>query len=457
MTGPRITFIGGGSYQWTPKLLVDIANMPTLEGAEIVIEDIDPTPIPRMVELVEHIARTRRIEMSARGTTDQREALEGADYVVVCISTGALDSMAKDIGIPENYGIKQSVGDTVGPGGILRALRNIPVLVGIARDMEAVCPDAWMLNLTNPMTTLTRAVRRETQIHAIGLCHEVTLCLFQISLLLDCDMRSLDPVVVGVNHLPLVVELRLDGDDALARLRSLLADPEAFGAESFELPGGLGHEAVSAGGGFTKQGLLDHNRVKLEFLTRFGVLPAAGDRHLVEFFPGFLTEASGWGERWNVALTSMDDRRAWLDHYVKEFEAMLAAPEIPRTPSGEMVAAIIDSRLRDRSRSFPLNIPNAGQCPDLPDGVVVESMCTVDASGVRGRDVAHAPRLLAEVLRRVSTSQELTVEAALCGDRDLVFEAMLADPLASRIDYDALARMTDEMLSQTRQWLPQFA
>src|SRR5688572_24307872 len=154
--GARITIVGGGSYQWVPKLLVDIANTPSLHDAEIVIDDINPAPVPRMVELVEHIARCRDIPLSARGTTDQRAALEGADFVVVSISTGGFESMRHDLEIPAGYGIRQSVGDTVGPGGIIRTQRNVPVLLDIATAMDVVCPDAWLLNLTNPMTALCR-------------------------------------------------------------------------------------------------------------------------------------------------------------------------------------------------------------------------------------------------------------------------------------------------------------
>ena len=452
---PRIVFIGGGSYQWTPKLVLDIADTPSLADAEIVIEDIDPAPIPAMVDFVHHVARVRDISISATGTTDQRAALEGADFVVVCISTGALDSMHHDIAIPERFALRQTVGDTVGPGGIMRGLRNIPVMVDIARDMEQCCPNAWLLNLTNPMTTLTRSVLAASNVNAIGLCHEVTITQYSLSMILGCDMRAMDLEVAGVNHLPFITRLTIDGDDGLARLRSVLDDRDALDAP-LVVPGITGHEAVSAGGEFTVGSLLDSNRVKVELFRRFRVLPAAGDRHLVEFFSSFLTEASGWGSRWGVELTSMDDRRAWLAHYQREFERLRAADEIPRSPSGEMVHTIIDAMVRDRPRHLPLNIANHGQVPDLPAGVVVESMVTVDGSGVRGRDVTSLPRVLAEQVRRISAEQELVVEAAMSGDRSTVLDAMSLDPLASRLDYDDLARMTDEMLSATARWLPQF-
>ena len=149
---PRIVIIGGGSYQWVPKLVLDIVNTPSLGESEIVLQDINPDPLPDMVDFVNHVAGLMGVGMTVKATTDRREALEGADYVVVCISTGAFDSMRHDLEIPERHGIKQSVGDTVGPGGIMRALRNIPVLVAIASDMEAASttcrPAKWSSSRT---------------------------------------------------------------------------------------------------------------------------------------------------------------------------------------------------------------------------------------------------------------------------------------------------------------------
>src|SRR5688500_15761121 len=218
----RIAIIGGGSYQWVPKLIVDLANTPVLHDAHVVIEDIDPAPIPKMVDLVHHVAEARGIGLTASGTTDQREALDGADYVIVNISTGGFESMRYDLEIPERYGIRQSVGDSVGPGGIIRAQRNIPIFLDIARDMQELCPDAWLLNLTNPMTTICRAVTRESPITTIGLCHEVTIAQFTLSLLLDASFMDIKPTVAGVNHLPVITELDVGGHDGLAMLRDLV-------------------------------------------------------------------------------------------------------------------------------------------------------------------------------------------------------------------------------------------
>ncbi len=456
---PRIAIIGGGSYQWVPKLLVDLANTPALHESEIVLMDLDPAPLPRMLDLVEHIAAVRGIGITGSTTTDQRAAVEGADYVVASISTGGFESMNIDIEIPERYGIRQSVGDSVGPGGIVRALRNIPIFTELAANMEELCPDAWLLNLTNPMTTISRAVTRESSITTIGLCHEVTIMQFMLSLLLDAPFFDVKPTVAGVNHLPFITNLDVGGADGFVLLRDLVerADERSSEPLAMSLPDGIGLEKTSAGSEWTKGDLLAGHRVKLELFARFGVLPAAGDRHLVEFFPGFLTEESGWGERWGVKLTTIEERTYWADRYRAELEEMLASDEVSQMPSGEMVAPIIVCHREGKPGHFPLNLPNRGQVADLPDGVVVESMGVVDGDGPRGRDVASLPPIMAEYLRRVSAAQELTVEAALTGSRDTVFEAMLADPLAGRLDYDALGRMVDEMLVATSRWLPQFS
>ena len=457
---PRITVIGGGSNQWAPGLLTDIANTRSLREAEIVLEDINPDPLPRMVEYAEHVARLRGLAWKISSTTDQRASLEGADFVVVAISTGGFDSMRHDVEIPARHGIKLSVGDQ-GPAGVSRTLRSVPVMVGIARDMEEICPDAWMLNVTNPMTQLVRAMTRETSAKVVGLCHEVTICRFYLSMWLGESFLDLEPTVVGVNHLPIMTGLKVRGvDDGFDRLRALLDGPAEARAERlpFPIPDGIGMgPSKRKSDEWTKEDLLDGNRVKIELFQRFGALPASNDRHLCEFFPGLLREESGWGERWGVHLTTISERIAHEEQYKAEVEARLASNEVSAMPSGEMVAPLIDSIIRDKRRTFPFNLPNTGQAIGIPNDVVVETMCVTDGDGVRGGEPAAAPGVLGEYVRRMTSVDELSVEAALSGKRDDVIAAMLADPLSSSIDYDDMVRMTDELLAATKPWLPQFA
>jgi alpha-galactosidase len=351
--------------------------------------------------------------------------------------------------VPARHGIRQSVGDSVGPGGINRSLRNIPILVGIARDMEQVCPDAWMLNITNPMTALTRSVRRETSIRAVGLCHEVGNFTFDLAIALKLPHTAIRPTVSGINHFPVVTALEVDGRDGFEVIAELLDEV-----------GGMAAIAPDPDRGelepMSKLDFGVRNYLKLSMLERWGVIPAAGDRHLAEFVPGILTAESDWGAAWGVDLTSIADRERSQEEYIEEVDRQLSGDErLHAWASGEIMADVIDSLVTGQPRELPVNIPNAGQCPDLPADAVVESICVVDGDGVRGRDQARVPAPVAELLRRQVATQELTVEAAVTGDRGLIEAAFALDPLAGRGDLHDLDHMVDELLAGTAAWLPQ--
>src|SRR5580658_5486689 len=209
----QVTIIGGGSYQWGPELMADLFGTPALGGMHLVLQDINPDPLPKMEALANKVNEALGAQATIRATTDQASALDGADFVIVCISTGAFRSMAVDLDVPARHGINQTVGDSVGPGGINRALRNVPVLVGIGQAMEEHCPDAWLFNITNPMTTLTRSVCRQTTIKTVGLCHEVGNFCMDLAIALQRPMEAVVPSVTGVNHFPVLTDLKVDGKD----------------------------------------------------------------------------------------------------------------------------------------------------------------------------------------------------------------------------------------------------
>ena len=446
----QITIVGGGSYQWTPELLADLLGTPSLHGAHLVLEDIDPAPLVKMEALARKLDDALGARTTVATTTDQRRSLEGADFVIVTISTGGFESMGTDLEVPARYGLRQSVGDTVGPGGVNRSLRNVPVLVGVARDMAEVCPDAWLLNITNPMTCLTRAVCRETDVRAVGLCHEVGNWTLDLALALGRPAESIGATVAGVNHFPVVTALDVEGEDGFDVLRGMVE--EAGGLEALRP-----HPGRPDTEDFTPLDFCRRHTLALHFLEHWGAVPAAGDRHLAEFVPWVLTGESQWGERYNIGLTDMVTRRRHQDGYVADVDAWLAGTKQLQTwASGELPALVIDSLVTGEARHLPANIPNVGQVPDVPGGAVVESICTVDGDGVRGRDVAPLPAPFAELVRRHSVVFELTLDAALSGDRDTALAAFLLDPLAGRGDLDRTATMVDELLAGTAAWLPRF-
>lgn len=448
---PRVTIVGGGSTHWTPRLLTDFANTPSLQDADVVLMDLDESSLPRMLEVAEHITKYRPgIGLSVTATTDLDAALDGAEFVITAFSVGGFDSMRHDLEIPASYGVDQTVGDSVGPGGISRALRSIPVLLEIARAVERRAPNALLMNVTNPLTALCRSVTRETSVRTVGLCNEVIGCKFVMSLLLDADLRRIDPVVAGVNHFPLITEMRLGEDDLFAQLRALLDDEDKQREPLWMTPpAGMHYRKVSDGDEWTKADVINGNAVKLELFERFGVMPGSSDVHVVEFLAGF-QEIDIWHYRLAGHMADKDDDD-------KEVVELLASDQVSDFPSGELVAPLMDSLLTGTVDPMPVNLPNTGQVENLPNDLVVECIGEVHDGEIVPRDRRRVPGFMGEQLRRVAAAQELTVEAALTGNRTTAVEAMLADPVAGTLPYDRVVAMTDELLAATKPWLPQFS
>jgi alpha-galactosidase len=290
-----------------------------------------------------------------------------------------------------------------------------------------------LLNITNPMTCLTRAVARERSVKVVGLCHEVVIMSWFVAIACGVQATDVEFSITGVNHLPWITSLSIEGDDdGFARLRRVLASDA--GAQWF----------------------LDEHALKLALLDRYGALPGAGDRHVAEFFPWALIEASDWGKAWGIHLTSISDRERDEAGYRQSMLDVIDGGAVPTWASGEMVAPVIDSLVTGERRELPLNLPNEGQAPYLPDDAVVETMCVVDGDGVRGREAIVPPEPCAEWIRRHVAVQELTMHAALSGDREAVHAAMALDPLCGRIGLREIESMADDLLAATAKWLPQF-
>jgi alpha-galactosidase len=323
--------------------------------------------------------------------------------------------------------------------------------VGVAEDMGKVCPEAWLLNITNPMTCLTRAVCRQTAVKTVGLCHEVGNWSMDLAIALGRPAEAVRPTVAGVNHFPVVTALDVDGEDGFAILADMVDEAGGLAALA-------PHPDRPVAEDFSRLDFVQRHALKLDLLDKWGAFPAAGDRHIAEFLPWVLTEDSHWGADFNIELTSIERRQGHQDGYIADVDAWLAGTKTLQTwQSGELPALVIDSLITGEPRQLPANIPNCGQVPDVPDEAVVESICVIDDEGIRGRDVAHLPPPFAELVRRHVAVGEMTVAAAIEGDRALAEAAFFLDPLAGRGDLHRTEAMVDELLSATSTWLPQFA
>ncbi|MGH3147426.1 MAG: hypothetical protein ACRDTR_16645, partial [Rubrobacter sp.] len=359
MTGrgaaPKIAVIGGGSYQWGTKIIQDVALNQNLRGSTLTLHDLDAEALDDLYRWGEKMTGLAGADLALGRTSDLAEALDGADFVVLCISTGGLEAMAHDLEIPARYGVVQTVGDTVGPGGLFRALRNIPVVVGIARAMEERCPNAVMLNLTNPMTTLTRAMTRTTSIRCVGLCHELFSTLAMLSAMFEVPEEALDVRVAGVNHFIWITRVAVRGKDVTE---------EAFR----RIEGGEARGIALENAGDDPDPFANTWGFRTELCRVYGYLPAAGDRHLCEFLQGYLADERE-RERLDLRLTTMEVRGERLEASREQVRRMTEGEEpIDLERSREEISDIFSAMVTGESSVNIVNLPNEGQIRDLPTG-----------------------------------------------------------------------------------------
>jgi alpha-galactosidase/6-phospho-beta-glucosidase family protein len=439
--GPKIAFVGGGSYQWGPKIILDVALNEELRGGSLVLHDINCEALGDLYEWGTRALAVTQADLKLEKTLRLEEALKGADFVVLSISTGGLDATALDLEIPARYGVVQTVGDTVGPGGLFRGLRNIPVIGEIARAMEEYCPDAVLLNLTNPLTVLTRAVSKATSIRAVGLCHELFSTLGMLSKMFDLPEEAINVRVAGVNHFIWVTDVSVHGRDVTE---------EAFrrisGGEAREL-------SLSDAAGDTDP-FTNTWGFRTELCRLYGYLAAAGDRHVCEFLPGYLRDEKE-RERLDLRVTTVDVRRERLATDRERVRRMIRGEEtIPTGRSREEISDIMAAMWSGEDSVNIVNLPNAGQVRDLPLGVVVETYGALNGTGASGIVFGELPPPIAALVHPHVFNQEAIVQAGLTGDTNLAFRAFLNDPLVGS-GPDA-RKMFEEMFEAQREYLPQF-
>jgi len=440
MPTPKIVFVGGGSFAWTPRLFSNILQTPSLDGSTVTLFDLNPDSLDLTTRLATRLAESVDTKVTVDSTTDRAAALDGADFVVVTITTGGLAAMVHDLEIPERYGIFQTVGDTVGPGGLMRALRNVPVFLNIAQAMEKACPSAWILNCSNPLSALTRVITRETPIRTVGVCHGVREVARQFAGHFDKPLSECAFTNAGIDHCAWFTRFQIDGRPALDLLleqgiSKWLAMP-ADEAEKDPLFGDL--FGVRCG---------------IELGLNLNALPAIQDRHLVEFFPGYINSEDTIAER-GLVRTSIADREANGAAARKRIERILASKEAPDPfQTNDDVAGWIAALSGGPFLEDNLNAVNRGQVPQLPEGAVVETRGILDGAGEHPL-VSPLPHQLEAIVRPHALREELTVDAALEGSVDKALAVVTSDPLLS--DTRHARPMLDEMLAATNQWLPRF-
>jgi len=415
----KVALVGAGSVVFARTLIGDLLSFPELaEGTTVALTDIDEERL-RVAELAARkIADALGTNTRIEATRDRRQALDGADYVQTMMQVGGYrPATVTDFDVPKRFGLRQTIGDTIGIGGILRGLRTIPVLLDICRDMEDLCPDALLLQYVNPMAINCWAVERATSIRTVGLCHSVQGTARDLAADVGVPAAEIEYLCAGINHLAFYAQLTHRGRDLYPELRG-------------------------------KEDIPDWNRVRYEVLRHFGYFCTESSEHLAEYVPWFIKDGRpDLIERFNVPLDEYPRR---CEAQIEEWEELRAAlaEDAPMTVarSDEYSAYIIDALETGAPFTFNGNVMNEGLVDNLPY-CCVEVPCVADASGIQPQRVGALPPQLAGLMRTNVNVQELTVEAALTGKREHVYHAAMLDPhTGAELSLAEIHELVDELL-----------
>jgi alpha-galactosidase len=438
----NITMIGGGSSSFVPPLLRRLIESSVLNNSTLTLMDVDADRLAVMEKLGHKVVESESSPLKVRATTDMREAITGADFVISAISVGGMTAWEHDMEIPGKYGVVMHVADSIGPGGIMRTLRNAPVSRDIAQTVAEVAPGAWIFNYTNPTAVEGMAMRTVPGANVVSLCscnvHVKSPEWLAEQIGVAPDEIAMPPVVGGINHCAGVMELRLrDGRDGLE----------------------LARETVT-------------NEVMQWALRTYGMLPYCWS-HWTEFHPGmqrtvepYSGTVQGVMMKYGIRTHDMDEQRArpaelaaLADAWTAPDAGPVRLADLPMgdEDEGVEVVDIIESMIAHRPHTYVVNVQNHGAIPNLPDDAVVEVSARIDAYGVRPVYAGPLPDALAALLRSYVALQRQMVRAALSGERDDVYRALLLDPTTQSIlDLDQIGSLCDELLAANAQWLPQF-
>jgi len=433
---PKITIIGAGSLGFSRKLMIDILSYPELSDSSFALTDIDPKRLDYAGQIAERILREGGYDNASwTATMDRREALKDADYVIVAILVGGYPAIELDVDIPMKHGVDQSISDTVGPGGVFRALRTVPAINGICEDVVDVCPKALVLNYTNPMAILSWAVFEGVpDAKYIGLCHSVQGTAGQWAKRLEVPLGEVNYLVAGTNHLAWFLKFEHRGVDLLPRIRDKALDP----------------------------GVWNGDTTRCEYVKHFGYPVTESSGHNSEYAP--------WWRKNETSMSRYCPDQPWNGRsaYIKELYARpdwqetmrkMASGETPMNfnRSHEYGSRIVHASWTNQPTLVYGSVPNTGLITNLPDGCAVEVPCTIDGNGIQPQYIGALPPQCVALNRLNVNVQELAVKAALHTDAEAAFAAIAYDPLtAAVLNLDQIREMVAEMFEAEAKFIPQF-
>ena len=429
----KITFIGAGSTVFAKNVLGDCMLTPSLQDAHIALYDIDLKRLDESYQMLENINKNcNESRATIVSYMDAREALTDATFVVNAIQVGGYEPCTvTDFEIPKKYGLRQTIADTLGIGGIFRGLRTIPVLLDYCKIMEEVCPDAWLLNYTNPMSILTLAVLKATKIKTIGLCHSVQVCAPDLLRHLGMEYDNVSYKIAGINHMAWLLEVESNGQDLYPKIKEKAI---AFEGKHYDM-------------------------VRFEIMKRFGYYVTESSEHNSEYMPYFIKEKyPELIERFNIPLDEYPRRCIeQIKNWNKLREEIVHDHSLSHTRTHEYASYIMEAMITNKPYKIGANVLNTGLITNLPNDCVVEVPCLVDASGVTPCFVGDLPPQLAALNRTNINVHQLTVKAALTLKKEHIYHAAMLDPhTSSELSIDDIYALVDDLIKAHEGWLPEY-
>ncbi|MDF2815502.1 MAG: alpha-glucosidase/alpha-galactosidase [Paenibacillus sp.] len=429
----KITFLGAGSSVFAKNVLGDCMMTPALQHFEIALFDIDPVRLSDSEQMLLNLKATSGSTCSIKSYSDRKEALRGAKFVVNAIQVGGYDPCTiTDFEIPKKFGLRQTIADTIGIGGIFRNLRTIPVVLDFARDIQEVCPDALFLNYTNPMAVLTNVLNTDGGVKTVGLCHSVQVCVPHLFKNLDIDTTGVIAKIAGINHMAWLLEVTKDGVDLYPEIK---------------------RRAIE------KQKEKHKDMVRLELMLKFGYYVTESSEHNAEYHPYFIKRNyPELIERFNIPLDEYPRRCInQIERWKTMREEIVNNRELEHQRSHEYASRIMEAIETNVPFKIGGNVMNTGLITNLPKEACVEVPCFVDSNGVTPTYVGDLPPQLAALNRTNINTQLLTIEAARTLKKEHIYHAALLDPhTAAELSMDDIVAMCDAMIEAHGDWLPKF-